>query len=74
MTLDKAHRGQKIKITSLPDNLIRVQAIRFGISEGSVVTCQEIVPAGPIVIARNRQEIAVGRKLARLICVEPFAI
>lgn len=70
MTLDKARRGQKIKIVSLPDEYTRAQAIRFGISEGTVVTCREVVPAGPIVIARNRQEIAIGRNLARLIGVE----
>ncbi|MFZ5631889.1 MAG: FeoA family protein [Bacillota bacterium] len=73
MTLDKARRGQRLKIVSLPDELTRAQAIRFGISEGTVVTCQEVVPAGPIVIARNRQEIAIGRKLAGLIAVEPLA-
>lgn len=72
MTLDKARRGQKIRIVSLPDEYTSAQAIRFGISEGTVVTCREVVPAGPIVIARNRQEIAIGRNLARLIEVEPF--
>lgn len=72
MTLDKARRGQKLKILSLPDDLFRAQALRFGISEGSVVTCREVVPAGPVIIARNRQEIAIGRKLARLIDVEPL--
>ncbi|MCL6478708.1 MAG: ferrous iron transport protein A [Peptococcaceae bacterium] len=72
MTLDKARRGQRLKIISLPDELTRAQAIRFGIPEGTVVTCREVVPAGPIVIARNRQEIAIGRKLARLISVQPL--
>lgn len=71
MTLDKARRGQKLKIVYLPDDLTRAQALRFGISEGAVVTCQVVVPAGPVVIARNRQEIAIGRNLARLIGVEP---
>lgn len=71
MTLDKAKKGQLIKITGIPNELIRVQAIRFGISEGSVVTCREIVPAGPVVVARNKQEIAIGRSLARTISVEP---
>ncbi len=73
MTLDMARRGQKVKIVSLPDEFTRAQAIRFGISEGTVVTCREVVPAGPVVIARNRQEIAIGRNLARLIEVEPVA-
>lgn len=71
MTLDKAKKGQLIKITGIPDEVIRVQAIRFGISEGSVVTCREVVPAGPVVVARNKQEIAIGRNLARTISVEP---
>ena len=71
MTLDKAKKGQVIKITGIPNELIRVQAIRFGISEGSVVTCREVVPAGPVVVARNKQEIAIGRGLARSIAVEP---
>ncbi|MHB8155941.1 MAG: FeoA family protein [Desulfocucumaceae bacterium] len=70
MTLDKAKRGQIVKIISLPDDYTRAQAIRFGIPEGTVVTCREVVPAGPIVIVRNRQEIAIGRILARLISVE----
>lgn len=73
MTLDKARRGQKLKIVSLPNDLIRAQALRFGISEGTVVTCREVIPAGPVVIARSRQEIAIGRDLARLIGVKPLA-
>lgn len=72
MTLDKARRGQKIRIIYLPDDLIRSQVIRFGIYEGTVVICREVLPAGPVVISRNRQEIAIGRNLARLIGVEPF--
>ncbi|MEG3070059.1 MAG: hypothetical protein RQM92_03740 [Candidatus Syntrophopropionicum ammoniitolerans] len=30
------------------------------------------MPAGPVVVARNRQEIAIGRRLAKTIEVEPF--
>lgn len=72
MTLDKARRGQKIRIIYLPDDLIRSQVIRFGICEGTVVTCREVLPSGPVVISRNRQEIAIGRNLACLIGVEPL--
>lgn len=71
MTLDKAKKGQVIKITGIPNELIRVQAIRFGIPEGTVVTCREVVPAGPVVVTRNKQEIAIGRSLAKTISVEP---
>ena len=52
---------------------MRAQAIRFGISEGAVVNCREVVPAGPIVVSRHKQEIAIGRQLARSIVVEPVA-
>lgn len=71
MNLDEARKGQVIKITSIPNELIRVQALRLGISEGTVITCREVVPAGPVVVARNKQEIAIGRNLARTIMVEP---
>ncbi|GBF34479.1 FeoA family protein [Desulfocucumis palustris] len=70
MTLDSVKRGQRVKILSIPDDMIRTQAIRFGIAEGAVVTCREIVPAGPVVISLHNQEIAIGRKLAKNIMVE----
>ncbi|NLI13875.1 FeoA family protein [Pelotomaculum propionicicum] len=72
MNLDEAKKGQLIKVTRIKDDLTRMQAIRLGIAEGSVVTCREIVPAGPVVVARNKQEIAIGRSLARTISVEPY--
>ncbi|OPX88385.1 MAG: FeoA domain protein [Pelotomaculum sp. PtaB.Bin104] len=71
-TLDRCKKGQKIKITEIPDEQIRVKAICFGISEGAVVTCREVVPAGPVVVAKDKQEIAIGRNLARAISIEPL--
>ncbi|MBM7854804.1 Fe2+ transport system protein FeoA [Desulfohalotomaculum tongense] len=70
MTLDTVKRGQSFRIVSIPDNGVRAQAIRFGIAEGEVVTCDEVIPAGPIVLRKKRQQIAVGRKLAAGIIVE----
>ncbi|HEX3030901.1 MAG TPA: ferrous iron transport protein A [Bacillota bacterium] len=70
MTLDKVKKGQKIRLCSIPGEEVRAQAIRFGLSEGEIVTCCEIMPAGPIVVQRSRQEIAIGRGLARDIQVE----
>ncbi len=72
LQLDQARKGQTVRITSIPNKLTRVQALRLGISEGTVITCREVVPAGPVVVARNRQEIAIGRRLAKTIEVEPF--
>jgi len=70
MTLAEVKKGQTVKILDIPDDQIRSQAIRLGIGQGSLVTCQEIIPAGPIIIKKNRQEIAVGRGLAQVITVE----
>ncbi len=70
MPLDKCKRGQTIKIKHINDSIIRAQAIRFGIAEGEIVKCEEIIPAGPVVISRRNQEIAIGRSLARNIMVE----
>lgn len=69
MTLDRVKRGQSFEITSIPNELVRVQAIRFGIAEGEIVSCEEVVPAGPIVIRKNKQQLALGRGLARQISV-----
>ncbi|MEW6458370.1 MAG: ferrous iron transport protein A [Bacillota bacterium] len=70
MTLDRVKRGQSMTITNIPDALVRAQAIRFGIAEGETVFCEEVVPSGPIIISKNRQEIALGRGLARQIAVD----
>ncbi len=72
MTLDQVRKGQVVRITGMPNEMFRVHAIRFGISEGSVVICRQIVPAGPVVVSWNKQEIAIGRSLARIISVEPY--
>ncbi|HHW42316.1 MAG: ferrous iron transport protein A [Thermoanaerobacteraceae bacterium] len=70
MTLDRMKRGQRCRILSIPSEAVRAQALRFGIAEGEMVTCCEVIPAGPVVISKNRQEIAIGRRLARQIEVE----
>lgn len=73
MTLDQVKRGQKVEISYIPDALIRAQAIRFGIGEGSEVVCGEVLPAGPIILHKGLQEIAIGRRLAQSIKVQPVA-
>lgn len=70
MTLDRVKKGQSLKIISIPDKQVRAQAIRFGIAEGEVVNCEEVVPAGPVVIRKNTQLLAMGRGLARQISVQ----
>jgi Fe2+ transport system protein FeoA len=70
LTLDQAQKGQKAIIRRIPDGVVRVQAIRFGIGEGSAILCVEKLPKGPVIIQKGRQEIAIGRKLAASILVE----
>jgi Fe2+ transport system protein FeoA len=65
MTLDSVKRGQSFTILDISSESLRTQAIRFGISTGEWLTCEEVVPAGPIVVRKNRQLIAVGRNLAQ---------
>ena len=70
MTLVDMNRGDECQIKVIPDDKIRVQAMRFGISEGSRVICEEKIPGGPVILKRNLQEIAIGRRLAEKIKVE----
>lgn len=72
-TLDCVRRGDKIEIVSVNDTAARVQALRFGMCEGASVECVTKIPAGPLVIKSGRQEIAVGRSLAKRINVRRLA-
>jgi Fe2+ transport system protein FeoA len=72
-TLDCMSKGEKIEIISVNDTAARVQALRFGMCEGANVECVTKIPAGPLVIKSGRQEIAVGRSLAKRISVRRLA-
>lgn len=71
MTLDEARPGQEITILSISDELARLQAIRFGIAEGARAICQTVLPGGPVVLRKGKQEMALGRQLAHRILVQP---
>lgn len=70
-TLDQAKRGDKMVVLGVDDEHARINAIRFGMAEGACVQCVTKIPAGPIVLKSGRQEIAVGRELAKRITVRP---
>ncbi|NLL18440.1 MAG: ferrous iron transport protein A [Clostridia bacterium] len=70
MTLDQVKRGQTCRIINICDERIRAQAIRFGICEGEKVVCEEVIKAGPIILRKNNQQIALGRRVAGSIVVE----
>lgn len=68
-TLADARAGQRFVVTGVGDEAARITALRFGMAEGACVHCTARIPAGPIVLRSGRQEIAVGRELAKLIGV-----
>lgn len=70
-TLDQARRGDRMVVLGVDDAQARIHAIRFGMAEGATVSCVARIPAGPIVLRSGRQEIAVGRELAKRISVRP---
>jgi Fe2+ transport system protein FeoA len=70
MTLDQAKKGQKIIIGKIPDESIKIQAIRLGIYEGASINCSGKIPFGPVIVSNRMQEIAIGRNLARSITIE----
>ncbi len=72
-SLDCIRKGERIEIISVDDQNARVQALRFGMAEGACVECVTKIPAGPLVIRSGRQEIAVGRALAKRINVRRLA-
>lgn len=74
MTLDQARKGLTYVVKSIPQGTVQAQAIRFGVYEGEKITVGEIIPFGPIVIYKNRQEIAIGRSLARKIDIEQVEV
>jgi Fe2+ transport system protein FeoA len=68
-TLADARAGDRLVVTRVDNDHARITALRFGMAEGACVRCVTRIPAGPIVLRAGRQEIAVGRNLARQIGV-----
>lgn len=67
MTLDQTPKGRAVYVGNIRDQRARLQALRFGIAEGTEIECFEVIPHGPVMIATRGQEIAIGRQLARQI-------
>lgn len=69
MCLADVKRGQTVAIVKINDEKTRTQFIRFGITEGSKIQCLEKIPYGPFMLRHNRQEISIGREIAKQILV-----
>lgn len=70
MCLSELRRGQRATVAHIPDENLRVQMLRFGITAGSQVRCHAKLPYGPVVLSYGGQEIALGREIARQIKVQ----
>ncbi|MDO8880442.1 MAG: ferrous iron transport protein A [Coriobacteriia bacterium] len=69
-TLAVLRAGDEAVIAGIHDDCARAQAVRFGMGVGASVHCVTTLPGGPVVLRSGRQEIAVGRGLARRIRIE----
>ena len=72
MSLNELRRGDRATVTSIPEESLRIQLLRFGITIGCSVQCHARVPCGPVVLRYGGQEIAVGRDVARGVGVRRF--
>lgn len=70
MKLTDVKKGEVVKIITIPNEEIRSQAIRFGLAVGELIVCEEFIPMGPVIVRKNRQEIAIGHGLAKEITVQ----
>lgn len=70
MTLVDMKHGSKFIIDKIEDKATRLQALRFGISEGAEIECAGSMPGGPVILKKNLQEIAIGRRTAKKINVK----
>ncbi|NLP47152.1 MAG: ferrous iron transport protein A [Epulopiscium sp.] len=73
MTLSNVQPGEMIEIISIPDEKIRVQAIRLGIYEGAHLQCADKISNGPVILRRKTQEMAIGYGLSKQIKIKVIA-
>lgn len=70
MTLAEAKDGQWLIVTGMAGEDITLQALRFGIDEGSAIQVQKNIAGGPVIISKNQLELAIGRDIASSIQVK----
>ena len=68
LPLTEAPRGRALEVVDVPAGRSREQLIRLGILTGESIRCIQRLPGGTMLIEKNRQEIAIGVKLASVGC------
>ena len=70
MLLSQVQRNQSVRILEIREPGLRARLLRLGVTQGSLLTCLERIPLGPVLVRHHRQEIAIGREIAEKIHVE----
>lgn len=70
MTLAEAKDGQHLIILDTGSKEIMVQALRFGLDNGSRIMIEKNIRGGPVIVSKNQLEIAIGREIAEKIKVQ----
>lgn len=70
MTLADAKDGEKLRVVDTIGEEVTLQAMRFGIGGGTEIIVRKNIKGGPVVVAKNHLEIAIGREIAQNIKVE----
>lgn len=65
MTLADAKDGAILIVLNTGDEEISIHALRFGIDCGAEIEVQKNIRGGPVIVARNQMEIAIGREIAK---------
>jgi Fe2+ transport system protein FeoA len=63
-------KGSSLRVIEIPQSVEGTRLIRLGVVKGAVIRCLEKLPGGTVVVALNRQEIAIGSSLTKTILVE----
>lgn len=69
-TMENLAVGDRFSITAVRDDDVRCQLMRLGIDADKSLYCDYVLPGGPVIVRRGRQQIAIGRSLAGQIEVE----
>jgi Fe2+ transport system protein FeoA len=64
VTLTEAKEGDILVVTGTRGDDVTLQALRFGINEGSVIEVHKKIPGGPVIVSKNQLEIAIGPQIA----------
>ena len=69
-SLSTVSKGNSLRVVDIPQGIEGTRLIRLGMLKGVLINCLERLPGGTVVVGINRQEIAIGASLAKIILVE----